>query len=386
MARFVHIADLHLGKTLHQSRLLDDQRAALESILTFIENATPEIDAVLVAGDVYDRSVPPAEAVELLSWFMDEVVNRLDTQIIVIPGNHDSAERLGFGATLTKATVHIAKQSMEMLEPIPIHDEHGLVEIFAWPFLDPSQTRDLLGTDDILNFETATQCLLEALPAPTPGSRQVLIAHAFVGDNERRPWVSDSERDLTVGGSELVSVGCFERFNYVALGHLHRAQSIGSDRVQYAGSLLKYSKSEADHEKTFTVIELTASGAIITERVPLRINRDLRIIRGHFAEIMTTLDTQRDDFIFVELLDTDPISEVMNRLREKYPNTLHLEYVRHAVDGKVLPAPTRHQAIGMDTHFSRFFEQVRGEPLSDEQRTFLRKVIGEVESDLEASP
>jgi DNA repair protein SbcD/Mre11 len=383
MARFLHIADLHLGRTLHQVRLLEDQRYALEGILSIIRDAAPKIDAVLIAGDVYDRSVPPAEAVTLLNWFIDEVANTLGVQVVMIPGNHDSAERMGFMAGLTKEVVHIAPPADAHPSPLIIHDEHGPLDIFALPFLDPPLIRSITGDAAVKDQQTAMDAMVERMIAQSTSARRVLVAHAFVNDDLESAEESDSERALYVGGSSVVDAQSLSQFNYVALGHLHRPQTIGSPRIQYAGSLLKYSKSEADHKKSVTLIQIDADGVVATERVPMPIRRDLRVKRGLFETLMAEEDVQPKDYIFFELENRDPISEVMNRLRETYPNAVHLMYVERDVDTALTTPSVQHHEVRIEDHFARFFEQVTGAPLEDDQDAALREVIGELGDELE---
>ncbi len=378
MARFLHIGDLHLGRTLHQVRLLDDQRHALEGVLTIIEQSEPKIDAVLIAGDVYDRSVPPTEAVSLLTWFINELANTQGVQVVMIPGNHDSAERMGFMAGLTKDIVHIAPPAESDPKPLIIKDDHGSIDIFAIPFLDPPLVRSITGDDDVKDQQTAMDAIVERLSKTRTSPRSVLVAHAFVNDDLGCAEESESERALYVGGSSVIDAQSLSQFSYVALGHLHRPQTIGSERIQYSGSLLKYSKSEADHKKSVTLIDLDAEGNVQTSRVPTPIRRDLRVKRGLFEELMAQDDSHSEDYLFFELENRDPISEVMNRLRDKYPNAVHLMYVEREIETELGTAPTQHHEVRIEDHFSSFFEQVTGAALEEDQRSALMTVIAEL--------
>jgi exonuclease SbcD len=386
MARFFHIADLHLGRTLHQVRLLDDQRVALEGVLEELRLSEPKVDALLIAGDVYDRSVPPTEAVALLKWFIYEVAVELGVQVVMIPGNHDSAERMGFTAGLTRKILHIAPPITGEIHPLVLHDEHGPIDIFALPFLDPPLVREVTGDESVKDHRTATATMVERMVSTSKSPRKVLVAHAFVNDSAGSATESDSERLLFVGGSEAVNVGVFAPFDYVALGHLHQPQRIGGERVQYSGSLLKYSKSEAEHTKSLTVIDLGADGSIETRRLPIRGPRDLRVVHGSFDEVMAASDGNRSDYLFFELTDQNPISDVMNRLRERYPNAVHLSYVTQVLETELQTATTHHNETSVFEHFSNFFEIVNGYSLGEEREGALIQVLADLGDEMEASP
>lgn len=386
MARLFHIADLHLGRTLHQVRLLEDQRVALEEVLDALRASEPKVDALLIAGDVYDRSVPPTEAVALLKWFIHEVAIELEIQVVMIPGNHDSAERMGFTAGLTREILHIAPPITGEIQPLVLLDEHGPIDIFALPFLDPPLVREVTGEETVKDHGSATQVMVERMVAASTSPRKVLVAHAFVNDSAGSAAESDSERLLFVGGSEAVNVGVFAPFDYVALGHLHRPQRIGDERVQYSGSLLKYSKSEAEHTKSLTIIDMGPDGAIETQRLPVHGRRDLRVIRGSFDEVVLGSDGNPNDYLFFELTDQNPVSDVMNRLRERYPNAVHLSYVTPVLETELQTATTHHNETSVFEHFRTFFEIVSGSELGDEREEALIEVLAELGDEMEASP
>ena len=385
MARFLHIADLHLGRTLHNVSLLDDQVAVLRQIETFLRESSPAVDAILLAGDIYDRSIPPTDAINVLNDFLNHVAGDLGIQTIMIPGNHDSAERLGFAAALTKPTLHIAPPLTAAIKPVVINDDAGPIDIFPLPFLDPTLVRSITGNPEVRDQDSAMSEMVSRIIAERQSPRSVLVAHAFVRDGE----TSESERDLYVGGSSLVTAKTLDNFNYVALGHLHKAQAVDHDkRIQYSGSLLKYSKSEAEHVKSFSVIDMDGNGDITVQRIPITPVHDLRVIQGTFSAICAEAheDPHRDDYIFFELTDRDPISEVMARLKVSYPNAVHLRYAERQVEGPMKVASTQHREVSMDKHFERFYHAVTKETLEDDQRARLAQVIRELGADLEALP
>ena len=253
MARFLHTADLHLGRALYGERLLADQEDVLAQLTAHIDANPP--DALLIAGDVFDRSVPPAEAIEVLDQFLYAIAGKRSVPVVMIPGNHDSADRLGFGSRLLgEGRLHIVSSLERATTPLIVKDEHGPIEIFGLPFLEPARVRQYLEDDDIRDHHSATQAMVDHVRAQATTDRTVLVAHAFV----RGGTISDSERALSIGGLDTVDAAVFAPFNYVALGHLHRPQSAGLSHVHYSGSPLKYSASEVGHTKSFSCLLYTS--------------------------------------------------------------------------------------------------------------------------------
>ncbi len=372
MATFIHTADLHLGRQLYGERLLEDQRVVLDQLAALVEERRPT--ALLIAGDVYDRSVPPAEAVELLDDLVVRIAGELETPVVMIPGNHDSADRLGFGARLMGAgRLHIAGQLGEKLTPVVLTDEAGEIAIFPVPFLEPARVREVTGKDQVRCQQSAWAAVLSSVKAAAKGRRTVLVGHAFVQGGS----VSESERALSIGGADTIDAGLFSGIDYVALGHLHQAQSVGSDRVQYAGSPLKYSLSELSHQKAFTVVELDCEGAVQIERVPVVPRRDLRRITGTLSEILAQGPVgPAEDYVVVTLEDAGPVHEPMARLREVYPNALHIEREEAAASAPGRFAGKDHRAVDLASHFSDFFKEVTGERMTEEEARVLAEVLG----------
>ncbi|MBV70004.1 MAG: hypothetical protein CMH52_01520 [Myxococcales bacterium] len=380
MARFVHIADLHLGRTLNNYSLLDEQKHALDQIVRFIEESKPAVDALLIAGDVFDRAVPPTDAIVLLNDLFRAVAAKLATPVFVIPGNHDNAHRMNLTHGLTKDTLRIAPSIEDGLTRVRILDQFGPIDIFLVPFLEPALVRFATGDASARDQESALRAVIEQIHSQNDRAhRCVLMAHAFV----RNATQSDSERDLYVGGSGQVDGSIFKSFDYVALGHLHKAQTVDdAGRIQYSGSLLKYSKSEASHSKSFTVIDMNAEGAVETMRVPLNHKRDLRVVRGLFSSIVAGAekDQNRDDFVFFELEDDVPVSEVMVRLQGWYPNAVHLNYVEketEMVDSKPI---VEHQELTIQGHFRTFYEHVTGQSMDIQQNDAIEILIAKMDA------
>ncbi len=366
--RILHTADWHLGRQFHNVSLLDDQAHVLDQVVDVVRRES--VDVVIIAGDVFDRSVPPAAATTLL----DDVLHRLTAEggidVIVIPGNHDGAERLGFGArALAKSGIHIRHR----FDPAPLvlHDDHGPVAIHCLPYADPAAVNTWLGTA-CAGHDEAMAALLARLDAPADGARRVLVAHCFVTGGDTR----ESERPLSVGGAEMVSASRFEPFHYTALGHLHNAQSFLDGRVRYPGSLMKYSFSESEDAKSVLVVDVDGDGGVDARAVPLAPRRDLRVIDGLLDDLLAAGadDADADDYLLVRLQDTRAILDVMTRLRAVYPHVLHVERpaLRRAGERR---APARREGRGELPLFADFWREVTGDPLDDARRTLVAAAL-----------
>jgi len=376
--RILHTADWHLGKILHGVPLLEDQAHVLEQICAIAEAQKP--DVILIAGDLYDRSVPPADAVRLLSDTLGRLV-ALGVPVLVIAGNHDAPDRLEFGAGIfAQHQLHIVGHYRADAEPIRIEDDHGPVDFYLLPYLHPSAVRIELDDDSFMTHEAATAAALKAWEsrwdADTPGARKVLAAHAFVeGGSE-----SDSERPLMVGGSGTVPSGVFDSFDYVALGHLHAPQTMGRSSICYSGSIMKYSLSEVEHSKSVSLVDVGPEGEISVEQIPLRARRDLRRITGKLQTLLDNppLPGTDEDYIVATLLDKTALLDPMGRLREIFPNILAIErpHLERRDDGAEL---SREDLKQDDADlFASFFQQVTGEKLLKSQRTAFTKVAEEI--------
>jgi len=364
--RFLHTADWHLGRSLYGANLIDEQEYLLDQIVRLAKETEP--DAVIVAGDVYDRAVPPREAVRLLDDVLSRLILGLGRTVILIAGNHDSPYRLTFGSRmLIDRGLHILGQPVSSTAPVILRDKHGPVHFYPLPYAEPAMVRHCLSRDDIEGHQQAMQCLLEGLWARHPqGVRAVAVAHCFVtGSTE-----TESERPLSIGGAGALAPSVFDEFDYVALGHLHRPQAPEANRIRYSGSLMRYSFSEADHDKAILVVTVDAEGGSQVEEVPLTPRRQVRCIEGRLAEVLNGAadDPRRDDYLMVTLRDRGPVFDAMGRLREVYPNVLHTE--RPLVTSRAEAKTDRIDHRKMDDLdlFSAFFEQVTGEELAPTER------------------
>ncbi len=402
MARFVHAADLHLGRRLHHVPLLEDQQHALEQLHALVDSERP--DALLLAGDIYDRSIPPADAVAVLDSFLHRVVRGLGVPVVLIAGNHDSPDRLGFGARLLGAEgLHIRGLLEATPRPVVLHDQHGPIEVFALPFLEPARVRSLLEDDTVTDQQSAMAAMLARIRDVATAPRQLLVAHAFVDGG----LASDSERPLSIGGAELVGAALFEDFAYVALGHLHRPQKVGLGRpsaakagevradgdraaaaqrrltpIHYAGSLLKYSLNEIEQPKSFTVVDIDAEGAATVRRHPIVARRDLRRVQGTLAELVAAgPQGNADDYVVATLLDRGPVFDAMAKLRTVYPNTLHIERPQLALPTQLRGPGQDHAQLEIRDLFASFFEQITGQAMSEDETTALAEVLDQMRQD-----
>jgi len=374
MANFLHTADLHLGRTLYGERLLEDQAQVLEQLKDAIDRLN--VDALLIAGDVFDRSVPPADAIELLDQFLYAVAGERKVPVVMIPGNHDSADRLGFGSRLLADRLHIASSLPRACKPLIIEDEHGPIEIFGLPFLEPARVRAFLDDEEIRDHQTATSAMVQQICDARTAPRSVLVAHAFVQGGT----ISESERPLTIGGLDTVNASVFEPFNYVALGHLHRPQAAGFDHVQYAGSPLKYSASEVGHKKAFTHIDIDKNGHCTINRIPIDAPRDLVRLEGTIEELLEAEQPARpQDLIIARLLNKGPVHDAMNQLRTRWPNTLHIERVQIEEMGSTPLAGKDHRQMSVDELFELFFLSVMTEDMSEEEQACLGAVFNDIQ-------
>jgi exonuclease SbcD len=363
--RILHTSDWHLGRIFHGIYLTGDQAHVLEQFVRLAGEAGP--DVILITGDIYDRSVPPTEAIKLLDEVLSRILMDCKIPVIAITGNHDSPDRLGFGAGLmARQGLHLIGQLTDKLKPIVFHDPYGPVYFCPAPYAEPPLVRERMLAPDAVNHEQAMSSMIRHLSAPVPeGARRVILAHAFAAGGEE----SESERPLTVGGSGTVGASLFQPFHYAALGHLHQPQDVGSEHVRYAGSLLKYSFSEASHQKSVTLVEMDGAGKTSYEIISLTPRRDVRRLDGYFADILAGPKNgeSRDDYIMVTLRDTGPIMDAIGKLREAYPNVLHLERPCLTAGGELRGPGGDHRRLNEAELFSSFFEQVTGTPLSGEQ-------------------
>ena len=319
--RFLHLSDLHLGKRVCEFSMLEDQRYILEEILTLLDE-TP-VDGVLLAGDLYDKPVPPAEAVRLLDWFLTQLAER-SVHVCMISGNHDSPERLQFGSDLLqKNQIHIAGTFSGKMETVSLSDDYGTLTISMLPYVKLAQLSVQFPEQSFATLDDGIRAVLEQTP-PDPNHRNLLLYHGFVLHNGAAPEESDSETQL--GGLQLVSDTLFDAYDYVALGHIHKPQWVRRDRIRYSGSLMKYSFSECLQQKSVTLLNWKEKDNCTITTIPLHPKQEMRILRGTLEQLLEHA-TPSEDFIRAELTDLELIPNAIEKLRVVYPNTLELSYV-----------------------------------------------------------
>ena len=327
--KILHTADWHLGKLIHGIYMTDDQAYLLDELIRYIELEAP--DLIIIAGDIYDRAIPPVEAIHLLDLFFNRVALELNIPIIAISGNHDSPQRLSFGSHfLHHQSCHIITEFDPSFTPIVMNDDFGEVHFYAIPYVEPSQIRQIYPDAGIRTHDDAFRVMMEHLtPKLDESARNVLILHAFViHSSQPEILTSDSERPLAIGGSEYISADYLQAFDYVALGHLHQAHKVKEEFIRYSGSLLKYSLSEATHEKGILEVILGEKNAgdahanIEIEKITFKPKRDLREVRGELQTILTM--PKSDDYCFVTLLDESPVLQPMEQIRTVFPNAMHV--------------------------------------------------------------
>ena len=369
--KFFHLSDLHLGRRIYEFSLIDDQKFILEEILSLAEKERP--DAVVIAGDIYDRAVPSAEAVELFDRFLCAFAER-HIPVLAISGNHDSPERIAFGADLmTPSGVFLSPVYNGHVEPVTLPDAFGEVHFFLLPFIKPVNVRRFYPDAAMESYTDALRCAVEHMDID-PSARNVLVTHQFVTGGVR----SDSE-DITVGGTDNVDAAVFDCFDYVALGHLHGAQKIGRETLRYSGTPLKYSFSEKDQTKAVTVVELGEKGRVCVSSLPLAPRRDMREIRGTYAELTlrdSYAGTDTEDYIHAVLTDENDIPNALARLRSIYPNLMKLDYDNlRTRTSAVIAAQERCRTMTEAELFAELYEKQNGQKMSDEQNAYAESVF-----------
>ncbi|WP_229625144.1 exonuclease SbcCD subunit D [Vibrio parahaemolyticus] len=370
--KFIHTSDWHLGRQFHNVSLLEDQQAVLEQLIQYIENNP--VDAVIVAGDVYDRSVPPTIAIELLNRVVKRICGELNTPMILISGNHDGAERLGFGSEQMKRSgLHIISNFEDMLTPVVFESKAaGHVAFYGMPYNDPEQVRYVY-KEPVSTHDEAHKLLAEKITEQFQSEhRNILISHCFVDGAIE----SESERPLSIGGSDRVSHEHFLNFDYVALGHLHQPQKKGEEYIRYSGSLMKYSFGEQNQKKGFTLVEIGKGGFIGAEHIELTAPHEMRIVEGELEQILEwgKTDPKNEDYLLVRLMDKHAILNPMEKLRTVYPNVLHLEKpgMLIGVEQEMAQAKLARSEIDM---FKDFFAEAQDSELSNEQEQAICDII-----------
>lgn len=374
--KFLHIADLHIGKTVNGFSMLEDQEYILNEIIKITDEEKP--DAVLIAGDVYDKSAPSTAAVSLFDDFLFDLTQR-NVHVFIISGNHDSPERLSFGGRIMeKSNVHISPVYNGKSMRVTLEDEFGPVNIYMLPFIKPKEVRAFFPDTQIETYTDAVRCAVGEMDVDTE-KRNILLAHQFVTGAQ----VFKSE-ELSIGGLDNVDGDVFGCFDYTALGHIHGPQSVGNEMIRYAGTPLKYSFSECSHKKSVSVIELKEKGNFKIWTHPLVPLRDMAVIRGAYEEI-TLRDFYKDSsfkdaYLHITLTDEEDVPEALGRLRAIYPNLMRLDYDNNRTRGTETIEETNGTEDDMNPLeiFRRIYEFQNNAPITDEQETFLNELIEKI--------
>lgn len=373
--KFIHLSDLHIGKRVNEYSMLEDQEYILNQIINIIDELKP--DGVIIAGDVYDKSVPSAEAVALFDDFLVNLSKR-NLYVFVISGNHDSPERIAFGGRLMEASkIYMSPVYDGELRPVTLEDEYGEINIWMLPFVKPVHIRKFNEDAEISSYTDAMLVAIDNLNVDS-NERNIMITHQFVTGADR----TESE-EISVGGTDNVDVSVFDVFDYTALGHIHRPQNCKSEKVRYSGTPLKYSFSESKDNKSVTIVELKEKGNLLVNTIPLVPMRDMVEIKGKYDEIMLRdfyKDTSyQEDYVHITLTDEDDIPDAIGKLRTVYHNLMKLDYDNlrtrnmNSIDGA-----ENVEKKSPYEHFSEFYEKQNNQPMNDNQSDFMKKLIEEI--------
>ncbi|SDX73066.1 exonuclease SbcCD subunit D [Salimicrobium album] len=374
--KIIHTADWHLGKIIYKQHLTEDQNEVIQQFLKICEEEQP--DAVIIAGDLYDRAIPPKEAVKVLNDTLLHL-RKLNIPVLMISGNHDSSERLAFGTSLFElGGVHLHTELKENREPVVLLDEEGPVYFHLIPYIEPAEAQAVFREKEIKTHQEAYEAIVEDIRERFDmNERHVLVGHAFIQGGME----SDSEERLTMmGGTPYVEAELFHDFSYVALGHLHQPQRVGSPHIRYSGSPFKYSFSEVTHNKSLTVADITP-GETSTRQIPLAPEKDLETVEGYFSDLMKGDATvNRDNYLNIRLLDDGEILDPVGQLKTVYPNVLHLE--RKGITGSfreedIERVREKRNKAPIEV-MSEYFELVKDEELSGEKQEILQQIIEDI--------
>lgn len=375
--KFFHTADWHLGKLVQGVYMTEDQQYVLEQLIEAIVEEKP--DAIIIAGDLYDRSIPPTEAVHLLNETFEKIVLDLQTPILAIAGNHDSPSRLHFGSKIMqKNGLHIVGQFKKNPEPIILEDEFGEIHFHLIPYCEPSVVRNELENEEIRTHDDAMKAIVEEITEQMDSTaRHVVVSHSFVTPLGRAEEnTSESERPLSIGGSEYVNANHFLPFHYTALGHLHQAHYVEDEKIRYAGSILKYSISEEKHKKGFYIVDMDGEGKVEVEKRLLAPKRDMRTVEATLEELYT--HPESDDYVFVKLLDETPVLSPMEKVKSVYKNAMHVERKQFTVSLDGERTDVKRSKMSDVELFQSFYKEVKGSEPEEEAELIFKEALEEL--------
>ncbi|MBU5595684.1 exonuclease SbcCD subunit D [Amphibacillus sp. MSJ-3] len=376
--RILHTADWHLGKIVNGVYMTEDQAIVLEQLFEVIEQHTPDI--LIIAGDIYDRSIPPKEAVELLDQTFTRLIKSFNIPILVISGNHDSPDRLQFGSQLFRNhQLYIESKFKQPIEQLTFTDEAGPVHFYLIPYFEPADVQAFFPEQKIHTYQEAMEAVIDTITTTmNPNERHVCITHAFLAGGME----SESEDRLSmIGGSPYIDVDIFKDFDYVALGHLHQPQKIKTEHVQYSGSLLKYSFSETNQKKSVTLIDMDSNGLIDYQQIPLLPKRDIRVIEGYYDDLLKqSIYPATEDYLHISLLDDGQLLDPVSQLRKKFPNILRLEkkLKQSSLGLGQLERVKQRKKLSEVELFEAFYYEMTDERLTETRRNIVTNVINQL--------
>ena len=376
--KFLHIADLHIGKCLNQKSLLEDQKIILDQIVKYMEDYNVEV--LMLAGDIYDKQIPSKEAVNLFNDFLCDLILKHHYKVYIISGNHDSAERLNFASSILKNEgLYFETYANVPISKYEFHDEFGKVNLYMLPFSSPLYTRVKFGST-CNTYSEMIKYYVENSNIDFSKRNILLTHHTFLHNNMAS--FSDSEVRFNIGGTEGIDAAYFKDFDYVALGHLHNPQYVNRPHIRYSGSILKYSDSEVNINKVALMVELKEKGNIEITELPLTPLHDLKKIKGTIDELLVNPDVLDEDYVYVTLTNDTIIPYAMKRIRVKYPNALSLTYERlskQLIDKTIDTTDFKEKSI--KDQFNEFYKFINNKELSDNQISILDKILEKVEEE-----
>ncbi len=379
--KILHTSDWHLGRSLHGYSLIEDQAYVLERLLEKIRE--DQVDLLVIAGDIYDKSIPTEAAVELFNHFISKVTLEYKISTIIISGNHDSGERIDFGSKLFESQhLYIVGKCPKGYQKVTVKVQDEELDVFMIPYIEPAHVREIAEDDTIKRHDEAMAYLIKAIENEKREVPTLLVAHAFVAGGD----VSDSERRLSVvGGAELVSAQHFKNFTYTALGHLHKRQAMGAENIRYSGSLLKYSVSEANQKKGYVLLEIKNQKLVAIEEKELATKRNVRILTGLLEELIASasLDAHKDDYVFVRIKGV-PVADVTATLRHIYPNILGSEWVKDEASGEAVEEQKQVDFMATKEKtvtevFMEFLDFIGETEFDEEETKYIKEIVQEIE-------
>ncbi len=372
--KLIHLSDLHLGKKVNEYSMLEDQQYILQEIIDIIDQEKPQ--GIIIAGDIYDKTVPSAEAVQLFDNFLFQLANR-DLNVFAISGNHDSPERIAFASRIMKHNkIYMSPVYDGKIEPISLNDEYGKINIYMLPFIKPAHVRRYFNETEITSYTDAIKTTIDNKEID-PTNRNIIVTHQFVTGASR----SESE-DISVGGTDNIDLTVFEQFDYVALGHIHNPQHVGKETIRYCGTPLKYSFSEANNLKSVTVVELKEKNNITITTIPLIPKRDMKEIKGKYIELTAKnyyTNINKEDYMHITLTDEEDIPDAILKLRVIYPNIMKLDYDNNRTRTKMNITGTVSVENMLPIElFSEFYELQNNQTLTEEQSQYINELIEKI--------